>query len=126
MSDRKPDAYLYESKSMVYKEEAPRPELVERGFTETPLFYPRKDATTKMFVVMSNDYPAAIMSDETAAETLVERFRRDEKEASGGHTGRVNWRVYEFDLDNTAEAERFHLQMVEQAKQNNRFYSRKL
>lgn len=39
-----PDAWLYENKWELVKEEAPRPDLVEAGYSETPLFYGRRVA----------------------------------------------------------------------------------
>ena len=39
------DAYLYEGTSMVYKETERRPDLVEKGYTETPIFYRKRSPT---------------------------------------------------------------------------------
>lgn len=51
----------------------------------------------KVFVIMTNDYPAGVMSDEEAAEALCAKHNADER-ARGP---RVFWRAYDFELDNT-------------------------
>jgi hypothetical protein len=47
---------------------------------------------------MGNDYPAAVFSNEKAADAYVERRKKanEKHRASGG--GMVYWRAYEFDL----------------------------
>lgn len=52
----------------------------------------------KVFVVMGNDYPAAVFSDIGAAEAYCNRRSKENKD---GYT-RVYWRVYDFDLNKTA------------------------
>jgi hypothetical protein len=47
-----------------------------------------------MFVVMGNDYPAAVFSTIGMAETFCEYRRKVDINKS-----RIHWRVYEFTLD---------------------------
>lgn len=51
-----------------------------------------KPTSRKVFVVMGNDYPDAVFSEEAAAEAFC-KMRR----AVPG--SRINWRVYDFELD---------------------------
>lgn len=62
---------------------------------------------TQLWVIMGNDFPAGVMDDEAAAETLC-RQRMDAQKAalieqhgpSGKHWApRVYWRAYPFDLN---------------------------
>jgi hypothetical protein len=63
----------------------------------------------KVFVVMGNDFPDAAFSTEEAADHYCQQKRDAEREAHerenpGGYfVGRINWRVYEFELDERTE-----------------------
>ena len=75
------DAYLYEGTSMVYKETERRPDLVEKGYTETPIFYRKRS------------YKTASVEDLADAIEQHEAFRQEVSDAVGraiddcGHDG---------------------------------------
>lgn len=52
----------------------------------------------KVYVVMGNDYPAAVYADEDAAATRCrEEAAKNEKRKLDGY-GAIYWRYYDFDL----------------------------
>lgn len=62
---------------------------------------------TTVYVIMGNDYPAAVISRETVAKVVVDKLRAHEDEivrkAKEGHApicrGKIHWRYYGFVLD---------------------------
>jgi hypothetical protein len=58
---------------------------------------------TKVFVVMGNDFPAAVFTTEQAAEDYCvdQREETEAKRKRGEGSGRIYWRVYPFDLQST-------------------------
>jgi hypothetical protein len=59
---------------------------------------------TKMYVVMSNDYPAAIFSNQRKAA----RFCDDKNATQRG----VRWSVYVFKVNDTTSADVFHARYI--------------
>lgn len=53
----------------------------------------------QVFVIMTNDYPAGVVSSQEAADELCNKHNFDEKEQAR----RVFWRAYDFELDNTRD-----------------------
>lgn len=56
----------------------------------------------RLFVIMSNDYPAGVMDDETKAEALVTSRNEADKnmpEVKKHQRGRIYWRSYPFELN---------------------------
>lgn len=56
--------------------------------------------TQKVYVVMGNDFPAAVFDSGSAAEAYcLERKKQDETAAAGTRRlSRIYWRVYDFPL----------------------------
>lgn len=50
-----------------------------------------------VFVVMGNDFPAGVFSSETLADAYCERRKKELR--PDGHPSRINWRVYEYTID---------------------------
>ena len=65
-----------------------------------------------VYVVMSNDYPAAVFSDENCAQDFCHAKHKEQREKLG-HT-RVRWGVYDFDIDDTTGADNFHRNLIQQ------------
>ena len=56
----------------------------------------------KVYVIMSNDYPAGVMDNEVSAEALVETRNETDKnsvEVKNHQRGRIYWRCYEFEMN---------------------------
>lgn len=58
---------------------------------------------TKVYVIMSNDYPDRVFANQEDAERYVERREEEEKKLlaipiSRRPRGRIHWRVYPFPL----------------------------
>ena len=60
----------------------------------------------KLYVIMTNDYPAAVFDDEAAAERYCDA-KMKEQQARASRTG-ISWRCYGFELNDTASADAFH------------------
>ena len=69
-----PDAWLYEGQTSVVKHSKRHPELVERGFSETPLFYGRNTTTRDPKAQALADALRAIIHGSTA--NGLDSFRR--------------------------------------------------
>ncbi len=59
---------------------------------------------TKVYVVMSNDYPNCVFSDEVAAGLYVAKRKLEDNPSGSGVYRRVYWRFYEYDLDHEGRA----------------------
>ena len=70
----------------------------------------------RAYVIMSNDYPAAVMSNRAEAERFCEQKRADQKEKLG--RTQVNWRCYEFKINNTLSADSFHANFIKSRQQS--------
>jgi len=55
---------------------------------------------TEIYVVMSNDYPSAVFSDEESADSFCAAKNAEDKQEFPHR--RVFWRAYSFDLDKEA------------------------
>src|SRR5438309_1423043 len=54
----------------------------------------------KVFVIMGNDYPAAVFSTEAAASAYVEMKKHEDPHYGMKYTSpRIYWRFYEFEID---------------------------
>ena len=58
----------------------------------------------KCWVVMGNDYPAAVFSNEKAADAYAKRRAEANKKYVENGGGMIYWRAYEFDLLSTDDA----------------------
>lgn len=61
----------------------------------------------KVFVIMGNDFPAAVVANQAAADALIAKREKEEREELIRHHGeklgklygpRIHWRSYEFEL----------------------------
>lgn len=59
---------------------------------------------TKVYVVMANDYPDCVLSDEVAAARYVAKRKLEDNPSGSGIYRRVYWRFYEFPLDQEGRA----------------------
>jgi hypothetical protein len=58
------------------------------------------DAMTPIFIVMGNDYPAAVFSTQAFADRYVDDRKRDEaRRQAEGRCTPIHWSVYTFPLD---------------------------
>jgi len=74
----------------------------------------RSSPGSMAYVIISNDYPAAVLSSEEAADRFVDKLRQEYKDA--GLTSRVHWRSYEFKIGDTSAALAFHKNTLDMAK----------
>ena len=61
---------------------------------------------TKMFVVMTNDYPAAVFSNQSEAARFCDEKNDDQRKNATHHA--VRWAVYPFKVNDTDSANAFH------------------
>lgn len=54
----------------------------------------------KVFVVMGNDFPAAVFDNEETAEAYVDFIKSEDRPIKPSR--RIHWRVYAFDLNKGA------------------------
>lgn len=59
----------------------------------------------KVFVVMGNDFPAAVYASEHAAKLLCEQESAKNEQRRKDGFGAIHWRVYPFDLQGARDAD---------------------